>query len=129
MGWKYFSKNISSYEQKAVSSKESDQYFHLAGGGLTANLSLTLCDPMDCNPPSSSVHGISQTRILEWVAISFSRGCSRPRDQTCISCVAGGLLHFDGFFLLNHQGSPWSSHWIFLLPHKHNLGLVFPWWQ
>ena len=36
----------------------------------------TLCDPMDCSPPSSSVHGISQARILEWVAISFSRGSS-----------------------------------------------------
>ena len=42
---------------------------------------------MDCSPPSSSVHGISQTRILEWVAISSSRGSSRPRDQTHISCV------------------------------------------
>ena len=38
----------------------------------------TLCDPMDCNPLRSSVHGISQTRILEWVAIPFSRGSSYP---------------------------------------------------
>ena len=42
----------------------------------------TLCDPMDCGPPGSSVHGILQARILEWVAISFSRGSSQPRDQT-----------------------------------------------
>ena len=41
-----------------------------------------LFDPMDCSPPGSSVHGISQARILEWVAISFSRGSSRPRDRT-----------------------------------------------
>ena len=41
---------------------------------------LTLCDPMDCSPPGFSVHGILQARILEWVAISFSRGSSRPRD-------------------------------------------------
>ena len=41
----------------------------------------TLCDPRDCSPPGSSVHGIFQARILEWVAISFSRGFSRPRDQ------------------------------------------------
>ena len=41
---------------------------------------LTLCDPMDCSPPGSSVHGIFQARILEWVAISFSRGFSQPRD-------------------------------------------------
>ena len=43
---------------------------------LVAQLSLTLCDPMDCTLPGSSVHGISQARILEWVAISFSRGYS-----------------------------------------------------
>ena len=41
---------------------------------------LTLTDPIDCSPPGSSVHGISQARILEWVAISFCRGSSRPRD-------------------------------------------------
>ena len=42
----------------------------------------THCDPLDCSPPGSSVHGILQARILEWVAISFSRGSSQPRDQT-----------------------------------------------
>ena len=50
---------------------------------------LTLCDPMDCSPPGSSVHGILQARILKWVAISFSRGSSRPRDRTWVSCIAG----------------------------------------
>ena len=44
------------------------------------------CGPMDCGPPGSSVHRILQARILEWVAISFSRGSSWPRGQTCISC-------------------------------------------
>ena len=44
---------------------------------------------MDCSPPDSSVDGISQTRIQEWVVISFSRGSSRPRDQTQVSCIAG----------------------------------------
>ena len=48
-----------------------------------------LCDPMDCSPPGSSVHEVSQTRILEWIAISFSKGSSQPRDQTHISCLAG----------------------------------------
>ena len=48
-----------------------------------------LCDPRDCSPPGSSVHGILQARILEWVAISFSRGSSPPRDQTWVSCTAG----------------------------------------
>ena len=48
--------------------------------------------PMDCRPPGSSVNGISQARILKWVAISFSKGSSWPRDQTrvfCVSCIAG----------------------------------------
>ena len=50
---------------------------------------LTLCDPMDCSLPHSSIHGIFQARVLEWIAISFSRGPSRPRDQIEVSCVAG----------------------------------------
>ena len=49
----------------------------------------TLCDCMDCSLPGSSVHGISQARLLEWVAIYFSRGSSQPRDRTWVSCVAG----------------------------------------
>ena len=48
----------------------------------------TLCDPIDCSPPGSSVHGILQARILEWVAISFSRGFSRPRDRICVSYIS-----------------------------------------
>ena len=50
---------------------------------------LTLCDPIDCSPPRSSFHGISQARILEWVSISYSRESSRPRDWTWVSCIAG----------------------------------------
>ena len=49
----------------------------------------TLCDPMDCSLPGSSVHGIFQARVLEWVAISFSRASSQPRDQTRISHTTG----------------------------------------
>ena len=49
----------------------------------------TLCNPMDCSPPGTSVHEISQARILEWVAISFSRASSQPRGQTRVSCTAG----------------------------------------
>ena len=48
----------------------------------------TLCDPMGCSPPFSSVCGILQARILEWVAISSSRGSSEPWDRTCVSCVS-----------------------------------------
>ena len=61
---------------------------------LVAQLYLTPCncDPMDCSPPGSSVQGISQARILQWVAISFSRGSSQPRDRTHVSCIAGGFF-------------------------------------
>ena len=50
---------------------------------------LTLCDPMDCSLQGSSVHGIFQARVLEWVAVSFSRGSSWPRDWTLVSRIAG----------------------------------------
>ena len=52
-----------------------------------STLCLTLYDPVDCSLPCSSVHGISQARVLEWVAISLSRGPSRLRGRTCISCI------------------------------------------
>ena len=59
----------------------------------------TLCNPMDYSPPGSSAHGISQTRILELVAISFSRGSSQTRDRT------GSLLHWQADSLpLSQQG-------------------------
>ena len=53
----------------------------------------TLCDPLDSSPPGSSVHGISQAIILEWVTISFSRGSSWPKDQTHDSCVGRRALY------------------------------------
>ena len=49
----------------------------------------TLCNPVDCSLPGSSIHGILQARILERVAISFSRGSSRPRDRTQVSHIGG----------------------------------------
>ena len=49
----------------------------------------TVWDPTDCSPPGSSVHGILQERILEWIAVPFSRGSSWPRDRTQVSCIAG----------------------------------------
>ena len=53
----------------------------------------TLCDPLDCSLPGSSLHGILQARVLEWVAISFSRGSSRPRNRTQVSHIPG--RHFN----------------------------------
>ena len=67
---------------------------------------LALCDPIDGSPPDSSVQGISQARILEWVALSSSRGSSQLRDRTSISCVS-----FIGRWVLYHKhhlGSSWN---------------------
>ena len=75
---------------------------------------LTLCDPIDCNLPGSSSHGIFQARVLEWVTISFSRGSSPPRDRTWVSssltrdqtqahCIGSAESQ-----PLDHQGSPYS---------------------
>ena len=69
----------------------------------------TFSNPMDCSPPSSSVRGISQARILEWVAISFSKRSSWPRDQTHISCIGQQIL-----LPLSHLGSleeEKKNHW------------------
>ena len=60
--------------------------WHGLGAGRHACKCSTLCDLMDCSPPGSSLHRILQARILEWVAILFVRGSSRPRDQAHISC-------------------------------------------
>ena len=57
---------------------------------------MSLCNPMDCSPPGSSVHGISQARILEWVALSYCRESSSLRDQThvsCVSCIGKQVLY------------------------------------
>ena len=61
-------------------------------GCSVAQSCLTLCDPIDCSPPGSSVHGILQARILECVAMPSSRGSSQRRDQTCISFPASGFF-------------------------------------
>ena len=58
-----------------------------------AHLCPTLCNPMDCSPPGSSVHWILQARILEWVAVSFSRGSSQPSDQTHVFYIGRGILY------------------------------------
>ena len=83
------------------------------GGGLVAKLCPTLCNSMDCSPPGSSVNGISQARILEWVASSFSRGSSQPRNRTHVSSSAGR------FFTAEPPGKPFY-------PYRHYSNLF--WW-
>ena len=68
----------------------------------------TLCEPRDCSLPGSSIHGIFQARVLEWVAISFSRGFSQLRYRTQVSHIAGKTL-----YCLSHQGSPMCFYVLF----------------
>ena len=72
----------------------------------------TLCNPMCCNLPGSSIHGIIPGRILEWVAISSSRGSSQPRDWTHVSCVSG-----IGRRVLYHWATGESYIWQIAYPH------------
>ena len=82
----------------------------------------TLCDPVDCCPPSSSVHGILQARILEWVAISFSKGSSRPRDQTQVSNIAGRRFNLcTTKKALKYKNTVSGGQWFTpSLPHTHH---------
>ena len=71
-----------------------------------------LCNPMDCSPRGSSVHRIIEARILEWVAISYCRGSSRPRDLICVSCIScigrQILCHCDRWWTITPQ-VPWTA--------------------
>ena len=105
-----------------------------------AQLFLTLWDPMDCSLQDSSAHGIFQARILEWAAISFSRGSSWPRDGTRISCVGRWILHH--WAMKESQNYTWGAlkftqlfpglkHWTFKMSQAKILehvtsGLHFP---
>ena len=80
--------------------------------------SLTLCNSMDCSPPSFSVHGILKTRILEWVAMPSSRGSARPKDRihiSHVSCIGRQVLYHK-----HHLGSPKSTRSL----HKNQFCLV-----
>ena len=76
---------------------------------------LTLCEPMDCSPPGSSVHGFFQGRILECVAIPYSRGSSQPRDWihvSCISCAGRQILYpWATWEAPLHQLEDWRIQW------------------
>ena len=79
----------------------------VGGGGLGTQLCPTLCDPMGCSPPGSSVHRTSQARILEWVGLPFSRESSQPRARIQVSCIGDSLLNCRWIlYWLSHQGSP-----------------------
>ena len=80
----------------------------------------TLCNPVDCSPPGSPVHGNFQARILEWVAISSSRGSSQPRDWTwvsCLSCIGRQICHhWAAWESLSMLLSHFSRVWLWVTP-------------
>ena len=76
-------------------------YYYESEESEVAQSCPTLCDPMGCSLPAFSVHGIFQARILEWVAISFSRRSSRPRDWTWVS-------HIVGYVFLENETEAWK---------------------
>ena len=83
---------------------------------------LTLCDPVKCSPPGSSVHGTLQARTLEWAAVPSSRGSSRPRAPACML----GLLRWQaGSFRRGHGGS--HEHYMLSFGHSVTFGSVTPW--
>ena len=79
---------------------------------LVLQLCPTLCNPMGCSPPVSSVHGILQARILEWEAIPFSRGSSWPRDWTCLSCTGKNSLISRTFVTKKECRFLWKSYFL-----------------
>ena len=79
-------------QRQCLSKKEAFLWPHVPICCSVAKLYPTLCDPMDCILTGSSVHGISQAKVLEWVTISISRGYSQPRNWTCISCIGRRIL-------------------------------------
>ena len=81
------------------------QWIKWGSGRLVTQSHLTLCNPMDCSQPGSSVHRILQARILEWVAISSSKGSSQPRDQTSVSSAS--CINWQILLPLIHLESQW----------------------
>ena len=78
--WRYFADVTEGYNQLTLRKKKESE---------AAQSCPTLCNPTDCSLPGSSIHGIFQARVLEWVAISFSRRSSQPRDRSQVSCIVG----------------------------------------
>ena len=88
------------HKKKSLWSDEFQRLLVIYCCYLVTKLCPTFCDSMNCSPPGSTVHGVFQARILEWVAISFSRGSPQPRIEPASSAWQADSLP------LNHPGSP-----------------------
>ena len=129
---------IASLYQKFVSVTFFETFHIICVCVLVAQSCPTLCDPMDCSPPGSSVHRIFQTRILEWVAISSSRGSSQSRDQTRISCIGRSVLypsttweapnHCLPVGFLRNSAIPWQK-WVVHLHLEQSRSFFFSSWK
>ena len=97
-----------------MKNEKCDNQCNREQASASTQLSPTLCDPMNCSPPGSSAHGIFQARILEWVAISYSRGFSSPRDHTriscisCVSCIGRQILYPCATWKARHATRKWN---------------------
>ena len=91
---------------------------------LVAQLCPTLCDLMHCSVPESSVHEILQTRILEWVAILFSRGSSQSRDPIRSPAFQTDFILFIYFYHLSHQGKPNATVLLDIVPLLEQISTV-----
>ena len=108
-----------SEKKREESCRHAEWVLQGEGGGITcysesevAQSCPTLCDPMDCSPPGSTVHGILQAKVLEWVASSFSRGSSWPRDRTQVSHISDRCFNL---WATHVKGVPNAIGW--KLPH------------
>ena len=84
---------LESLEDEGYRSREGKEWMRACVSAKSLQSCLTLCDFKNCSPPGSSVCGISQARILEWVAISSSRGSTQPSNQTPVSFTGRGILY------------------------------------
>ena len=87
--WKDFARVGLTTDQEAVCVLAAQSCWTIDMNLFRFSVTSTFCSPLDCSPPGSSVHGILQARILEWVAMPFSRGSSQTRDRTWVSCIVG----------------------------------------
>ena len=98
--------NLEDIKLSEISHSQKDKYCKIPfilKWKLATQWCPTVCNPKDCSPPGSSVHGIFQARILEWVAISYSRGSSWPRNWIPVSCIAGKIFIVSNMIYVNSQ--------------------------
>ena len=102
-----------------------------ANGVLVTQSYPILCDPMDCSLPGSSVHGILQTRILEWVAIHFSRWSSWPRNWSQVSCIAGTFITIWATREAQKLMKIWEMKWVTWEGGvgDRQMGVIWVWWR